>query len=134
MANYLLDTNHLSPLVTLGHPLRQQILQSLDEGDTFAISVPVLTETLYGIGILPRAKRNLQEWEQLQPNFHCYIPDVVDAKRAAQLRILLRGQGWQLETIDALIAIVALRNNLILLTTDGDFQRIPQLNQENWLA
>ena len=32
----------------------QRILRRLDEGHTFAICVPVLTETLFGIGILPR--------------------------------------------------------------------------------
>ena len=58
MANYLLDTNHASPLVTLSHPLRERILEKLDAGDDFAICVPVITETLFGIGILPRAKQN----------------------------------------------------------------------------
>ena len=40
MADYLLDTNHLSPLVTLNHPLRQQVLEALQAGHTFAITVP----------------------------------------------------------------------------------------------
>ena len=38
-----------------------------------------------------------------------------------------RRQGWQLATIDALIAAIALRYNLILLTTDQDFRAIPGL-------
>jgi hypothetical protein len=33
MANYLLDTNHASPLVTIGHPLRNKILGSVDISD-----------------------------------------------------------------------------------------------------
>ena len=45
MAGYLMDTNHLSPLVTLSHPLRHQVLESLQAGHTFAITVPALTET-----------------------------------------------------------------------------------------
>jgi tRNA(fMet)-specific endonuclease VapC len=134
MAEYLLDTNHISPLVTLEHPLRQRILQSLQAGHSFAITVPALTETLYGLGLLPRAKKNLAEWTRLRPDFTCYIPDEADAERAAKLQISLRKQGWQLETVDALIAAVALRYNLILLTTDKDFRAVPQLKQENWLA
>jgi predicted nucleic acid-binding protein len=55
MADYLLDTNHASPLVTLSHPLRQRILQSLNDGDNFATCVPVVAETLFGIALLPRA-------------------------------------------------------------------------------
>ena len=57
MSDYLLDTNHASPLVTLGYPLQQRVFQRLDAGDNFAICVPVLAETLFGIGILLLTKR-----------------------------------------------------------------------------
>jgi tRNA(fMet)-specific endonuclease VapC len=133
MTNYLLDTNHLSPLITLTHPLRQRVMQSLRTDDTFAFTVPTLVELRYGLGSLPRASQNLVEWDRLRPDFICYIPDEADAERAARLRLALRRQGWQLETVDALIAAVALRYDLTLLTTDRDFSAVPQLKQENWL-
>lgn len=53
---------------------------------------------------------------------------------AAQLQVQLRRAGRQLQTVDALIAIVALRYNMTLLTTDRDFSPIPALHLENWLA
>lgn len=134
MARYLLDTNHLSPLVTIGHPLRQTILQRSIRNDEFFVCVPSLTEMLYGISTLPRAKKNLAEWERLKPAFPCYRLDEADAEQAAKFRVLLRKQGWQLAAIDSLIAAVAIRYDLILLTTDQDFQAISQLPQENWLA
>lgn len=62
MADYLLDTNHASPLVTLHHPLRHRVLAAIRAGDAFAITVPVLTETLYGISIAPRGPQNLAIW------------------------------------------------------------------------
>jgi predicted nucleic acid-binding protein len=65
MTEYLLDTNHLSPLITINHPLRRQ--------------------------------------------------------------------GWQLGTVDALVAAVALRYGCTLLTADKDFAAIPALGLENWL-
>jgi tRNA(fMet)-specific endonuclease VapC len=133
MAAYLLDTNHASPLVTLQHPLRQRVLQQLNAGDSFAICVPVLTETLFGISILPRAVQNRAEWSQIQPFFPCYIPDETDATLAADLQIALRRQGKQLATVDALIAVITLRYDLVLLTTDGDFRAVPGLQHENWL-
>lgn len=34
--------------------------------------------------------------------------------------------------IDSLIAVVAVRNDLVLLTTDRDFLAVPNLKQENW--
>lgn len=134
MTQYLLDTNHASPLVTIGHPLRNRILDGLQEGHIFAICIPVLAETLFGISLLPRAKANRAEWSRLRPLIPCYVPDEQDAENAADLRVALRHQGRQLETIDSLIAVIALRNELTLLTTDGDFKPIPHLKQENWLA
>jgi len=129
-----LDTNHAATLVTLGHPLRQRVLLRLQAGDTFAITVPVLTETLYGIGLLPRGTQNLAEWARLRPSLTCYLPDEADAENAAALQRSLRRQGWQLETVDALIAVVALRYHLVLLTSDKDFAPVPNLKQENWLV
>ena len=133
MSDFLLDTNHLSPLVTLDHPLRKLVLSSLDAGNTFAICVPVVTEMVYGISVVPRANRNREEWFRLKPRFACYIPDEVDAETAADLQIMLRKRGWQLAVIDALIATIALRYDLTLLTTDGDFAAVPSLKIENWL-
>ena len=133
MAAYLLDTNHASPLVTRGHPLRQRVRERAAAGDTFAICVPVLTETLFGISLLPRALRNRTEWARLQPLLPCYIPDEADGAAAATLQVALRRQGRQLATVDATIAAVALRYDLVLLTTDGDFLAVPGLPVENWL-
>lgn len=95
MANYLLDSNHASPLVTLHHPLRKRFL--------------------------------------LKASLTCYQLDEIDGERAAELQVLLRKRGWQLETVDALVAAVALRYGLTLLTSDKDFSAVPHLVQENWL-
>ena len=133
MTNYLIDSNHASPLVTFNHPLRARILQQKATGDDFFVCVPVITETMFGIGLLPRATQNLSEWKRLKPLLPCYIPDEDDAEFAATLQISLRKRGWQLETVDALIATIALRHNLILLTTDKDFRGIPKLKYENWI-
>ena len=92
MAAYLLDSNHAASLVTLSHPLRQRFLQGLQAGHDFAICVPVLTEVLFGIGILPRAQQNLAEWNRLRPFLPCYMPDEIDAEHAADLPISFRRQ------------------------------------------
>jgi tRNA(fMet)-specific endonuclease VapC len=133
MADYVLDSNHASPLVTLGHPLRRRILTALNADDTFALCVPVVTETFFGIALLPRAQQNIAEWRRLRPLLSCIIPDEVDGEMAAELQMALRRRGRQLETVDATIATIALRYNRVLLTSDKDFQAVPNLHQENWL-
>jgi predicted nucleic acid-binding protein len=76
MTSYLLDTNHLSPLITLDHPLRNKVLLQIKAGDLFAIAAPALNEFLFGIGIAKRAQQNWQEWEFLRPSFIYYRIDV----------------------------------------------------------
>lgn len=69
MADYLLDTNHLSTMVTEKHLVRLRIQMQLRFGDTFAIATPTLTEMLYGIQMLPRSRRNLADWQKLSVMF-----------------------------------------------------------------
>lgn len=134
MARFLLDTNHLSPLVTPDHPLQTLLFQRHRDGDTFGIAVPALTELLFGIRTLPRAKANLSMWQSIDRVMNYYEIDKEDAEHAADLQVALRLQGWQLQTVDGLIASVALRYGLTLLTTDKDYRAIPHLVQENWLS
>lgn len=134
MADYLLDSNHASPLVTIGHPLRDRVLQSFANGDTFGLCVPVILETKFGIGVVPRSKSNLEEWQRLLPFLKVYPVDEQDAEDAVDLQLSLRKRGWQLAGFDALIASVALRFDLVLLTTDNDFSAVEGLQTENWLS
>lgn len=134
MTDYLVDTNHLSVLVTKDHPLRLLFVQRMKLDDTFAIAIPALAEMLFGIHMTPRSKQNLAEWAQLSVTF-LYLDTIrPDAERAAILQAELRRHGWQLGTVDALIAATALRYDLTLLTTDKDFSGIPGLRLENWVT
>jgi tRNA(fMet)-specific endonuclease VapC len=108
------------------------VLNAIADGDTFAINVPILAETLFGIRIMPRGVQNYEAWLQLQPQFQCHVPTAQDAERAAELQLNLRKQGRQLATVDALVAITALHYDLTLLTTDKDFDAVPGLRHENW--
>ena len=132
MNDYLCDTNHLSTIVTPGHPVGERIARQIRYGDTFAVPAPVLTETLYGILTLSRAKENFKEWQRSSVMFTYYRVEREDAEDAAHLQVSLRKQGEQLETVDAIIAIIASRYDLILLTTDHDFDAVEGLETENW--
>lgn len=133
MADYLVDTNHLSVLVTQEHPLRANFVRQMKFGESFAIAAPALAEMLFGLHMTPRAKQNIAEWMRLSIIFTYHNIERVDAELAANLQAELRRHGWQLGTVDALLAAVALRYHLTLLATDRDFQRVPGLNVQNWL-
>jgi len=133
MTHYLLDTNHASPLVTLDHPLRARVLSAIQSGDTFALTTVNLAEVWYGIRILPRAVQNQLEWQRLRSSLWIYQIEERDAIEAAEIQLALRRQGRQIGTIDAMLAAIALRLGLTLLTTDADFGAVPGLQQVNWL-
>jgi predicted nucleic acid-binding protein len=103
-------------------------------GDAFAIPVVVLAEFLFGIQSVPRAQANKIEWGRLQRSFGFYPIDRVDAEDAADLQLSMRRKGRQVGLMDALIATLAIRHKLILLTTDRDFEFIPNLQSENWIT
>jgi predicted nucleic acid-binding protein len=54
------------------------------------------------------------------------LPTITPARsdhiEAAEVRNVCRRKGVQLGTIDSLLAQLAIRHELVLLTTDGDFQ------------
>ncbi|MFN8491057.1 MAG: type II toxin-antitoxin system VapC family toxin [Caldilineaceae bacterium] len=131
---YLLDTNHLSPIVTIDHPLRRRILAQFNAGDRFAIITPVLFEFLFDIQSVPRVVQNMRIWEKIKADFVYYPIEQADAEKAVELKVKLRQQGWQLEMVDAFSAAIALRYDLTLLTKDNDFRAIPDLKLENWLG
>jgi predicted nucleic acid-binding protein len=134
VADYLIDTIHLSRLLDARHPLRARFVLAGEQGDLFYILLPIITETVAGFSILPRAIQNWTEWQALRPGLVLLPLDEDDALDAARLQVTLRRGGRQLGTVDALIAAAALRHDLTLLTTDNDFVQVPTLRLENWLA
>lgn len=134
MAGYLLDSNHANRLIDSNHPTRLRIRAVIDQGDTLYIILPVITETVFGFSILPRAERNRLAWQAARATLVLLDLDEVDAVDAAALQVMLRRKGYQLTTVDALIATAALRHDLTVLTTDGDFAYVPTLRVQNWVT
>ena len=133
MASFLLDSNHANRLIDPRHPTRLRIRAAIVRGDVFYIILPVITETIFGFSILPRGQQNRLEWQAARSSLVLLHLDEADAVDAAGLQVLLRRRGRQLTTVDALVATVALRYDLTVLTTDGDFAHVPSLRTENWV-
>jgi predicted nucleic acid-binding protein len=101
VAGYLVDTNHLGRLVDPHRPERVRLLAAVSHGDLFYIVLPIITETVAGFSILPRAARNWAEWQLLRPSLSLLPLEESDAVDAARLQVLLRRRGRQLGTVDA---------------------------------
>jgi predicted nucleic acid-binding protein len=90
---------------------------ALEGGETVATTGLVLQELLQGFAG-PRARKDIIQRFAALP---LVIPDREDHIDAAELRNRCRRSGVQVGTIDALLAQLCIRHELLLLTTDQDF-------------
>jgi predicted nucleic acid-binding protein len=83
----------------------------------------VLQELLQGFEGPSQARRILERFSILP----LLVPELEDHVQAAALRNRCRRRGLQVGTIDALLAQLAIRHRLELLTADRDFERMSHL-------
>ncbi|TMA78665.1 MAG: PIN domain-containing protein [Deltaproteobacteria bacterium] len=125
--NLLVDTSVWS--LALRRDSRPHIRQvaflrdSLERGGAIFTTGLVLQELLQRIAG-PRARRQIVERFRLLP---FVAPDRDDHIEAAELRNVCRRKGVQVGTIDALLARLCIRYDLVMLSTDADFSRIAKL-------
>jgi predicted nucleic acid-binding protein len=95
----------------------RMLRHALEGGETIVTTGLVLQELLQGFAG-PRARKDIIDRFTALPFL---TPDRQDHIDAAELRNRCRRAGLQLGTIDAVIAQLCIRHDLILLTTDNDF-------------
>ena len=109
MADFLVDCNHLSAAIRKVSALREKIHQARKQGHRFGTLIAVLWELEAGI----QQTKNPQEFRR-------------------RLSQLLK-QGRVLSQVDMMLAALARQRKLKLLTTDKDFQALPDIETENWI-
>ena len=98
--------------------------RALQTGDVIFTTGLVLQEVLQGF-TGPKARDAIVERFAALP---LVVPDRKDHIHAAELRNACRRQGVQIGTIDTLFAQLCIRHELLMLSTDTDFERIAKLS------
>jgi len=98
-------------------PEVDRLRQALDSGDAVFSTGLVLQELLQGFSG-PKARDQIIERFTAVP---LLVPDRDDHIAAADIRNRCRRAGVQIGTIDALLAQLCSRHDLVMLTTDRDF-------------
>ncbi len=130
---YVIDTNAVSGLIRQNGSLMKKVSDAIDKGEKIFVSVITDYEIMRGLFAV-NATKKLQIYEMLRGQYHIlWIDDLRVSGIAAEIHADLRRKGLLIQDADILIAAAALAENLILLTDDGHFQRIPDLKTENWL-
>jgi hypothetical protein len=92
----------------------------IEDGEYICIIGIILQEVLSGV----TSKKLFSQLEDHLSAFPMVTLERKDYVRAASLRNSCKKKGVQVGTIDALIAAVCIENDLLLLSTDKDFQLI----------
>jgi tRNA(fMet)-specific endonuclease VapC len=133
---YLLDTNAFSDLMRKRAKVEAR-LTSLNPSDVVGICSVVRGEILYGVHRLADGNRREQLQRQAGPLFAtlpCEQISEAAADRYAEVKVAREHAGLALDENDLWIAATALALGAVLVTRDGDFQRIDGLTVENWDA
>ena len=103
-------------------PEVRKLAEALRGGDTVGTIGLVLQELLQGFHGARDAEQIVERFAALP----IVVPDRADHIAAAALRTACRRDGIQIGTIDALLATLCVRHDLVLLTTDQDFERLAE--------
>jgi hypothetical protein len=98
-------------------PEVRALRDALEGGETVVVTGLVLQELLQGFSG-PKARKDIIDRFAALP---LLAPNRLDHIDAAELRNHCRRAGLQIGTIDAVIAQLCIRHDLMLLTADNDF-------------
>ena len=135
MAEYLLDTDHLS-YIQKRHPIVLEHFGQLGPADRILTSVISVGELLPGALLAPERGRR----ERLLDLYHEVINQMAElvpvtrpvAERFAEVGAALSRQGQPIPINDLWVAAVALTRGAVLVTNDHHFARVESLSLENW--
>ena len=132
MARYILDTNHLSAAVRPGSVLRERIRRAQAEGSRVGTCVPVLCELEVGASQV----RDPGLYRKILKRFLAKIPiwpmDPETARIFSDVYHELRRKGRVLSQVDMMVAALTRQMNLTVLTSDRDFEALPNIPKEDW--
>lgn len=129
---YLLDTCVVSDFAQ-GQPGVAARVKAASPDDV-AVSTITVMEVAYGLRLNPRLSRQLKPvMDAFFEAVHQLPFDHAAAQATARLRATLKERGTPIGAYDALIAGVALAQELILVTSNvREFSRLRELPLENW--
>ncbi len=131
---YLRDTNHLSEAIRPVSRVRERIDQARRAGRRVGTCVPVLCELEVALKSSARATRNRRSLDHLLTRVRIWPIDLPVARVYGELYHDLRARGRALSQVDIMLAALARLMDVTLLTTDLDFEAVPELSVENWLG
>ena len=133
---YLLDTNILSDMMrNPAGVAAQRVLTSSAQGSNAMVCTSIIVQCELLFGLRKRSNpRWLAQYQWVMAPINVLPLESGAADYYAQLRTHLEQQGTPIGSNDTFIAAHALSLDATLVTADTEFNRVPGLRVENWLA
>lgn len=132
MAAYLLDTNHVGLAVDSESLVGRRILQARLKGLRVGTCLPVLCEIEAGVRQIRRKARYRQQLNHLLGQLRLWPIDLKTTRIYGEVYEELRRRGRVLSQVDIMVAALARQLNHVILTTDADFDALPDVQTEDW--
>ena len=113
-------------------PVRERIHQRRRAGHRFISCYPVLCELEVGIQQTPKPEETRRRLAQLLRHVRLWPLDAETTRLYGTVYIELRQKGRVLSQVDMVLAAIARQHKIAVLTTDRDFEALPDLRVENW--
>jgi tRNA(fMet)-specific endonuclease VapC len=130
---FLLDTNHLSAAINPVSPLRDRIAQEHRSGSVFRTIVPVLCELEIGIQDSSHEESYRRHLRHVLKKVKLLALTDETSRGYGAIFRELRRKGIVLSQVDLMVSAVSENHGFTILTSDRDFDAIPQVPKENWL-
>lgn len=114
----------------LGKKIGEQRLKGVKIGT----SVPVLCEIEFGVQSLPDPHEYRANLQRTLRQVRIWPLTYAIAKQYGVIAHDCRKRGRVLSQIDIMLVAFAREMNLVLVTTDRDFEAFPDIVTQNWLA
>lgn len=132
MTGYLLDTNHLGAALEKDSPVYKRILTARRNGKRVGTCTGVICELAVGIEQTARRDANWKALRVRLRQLRVWPIDLETARVYGRVYGELRANGRVLSQVDMMVAALARRMDLTVLTTDRDFDALPDVTVEDW--
>src|SRR5207245_359109 len=129
----LRDTNHLADAIRSVSTLRERLDREHRNGNRLGTIVPVLCELEVGIQQTADPDAYRRRLRRLSRFVRVWPIEPPLAPLFAEIVLQLKRQGRALSFTDIMLAAMIRQKKPILLTSDRDFEALPDIRTENWL-
>lgn len=134
MTRYPLDTNHVGEALSRVSKVRDLVQRRHRQGDTFSTCGPVLCELQVGFDARKDSLQCRKRLDTLLQIVRVWPVDRAVAEKYSEIYRELRVAGRSLSQVDMMLAALARNTRAVLLTTDLDFQALPDIQSANWIG